>query len=87
MTRLLERSIINCVIALALIATAILALVITETSSANTILAVQVFFWALLVYVIAYGLNIIDVLDCKFAKHPIFVFVSNVDQLIFLNRK
>ena len=58
MTERLERSILNCVIALAMIAPAILALVITETSSANNILAVQVFFWACLVYVIAYGLNI-----------------------------
>ena len=55
----LERTILNCVIALAVIAPAILALTITETSSANTILAVQAFFWARLVYVIAYGLNII----------------------------
>ena len=57
----LERAILNCVIALAVIAPAILALVINETSNANTILAVQVFFWASLVYVIAYGLNIIGV--------------------------
>ena len=61
MTGRLERSILNCVIALAVIAPAILALVITQNSSANTILAVQVFFWARLVYVIAYGLNIIGV--------------------------
>ena len=61
MTGRLERSILNCVIALAMIAPAILALEMTETSSANTILAVQVFFWARLVYVIAYGLNIIGV--------------------------
>ena len=61
MTGRLERAILNCVIALAVIAPAILALVITKTSSANTILAVQVFFWARLVYVIAYGLNIIGV--------------------------
>jgi len=61
MTGRLERAILNCVIALVVIAPAILALVITETSSANTILAVQVFFWARLVYVIAYGLNIIGV--------------------------
>ena len=61
MTGRLERAILNCVIALAVIAPAITALVITETSSANTILAVQVFFWARLVYVIAYGLNIIGV--------------------------
>ena len=59
MTARLERAILNCVIALAMIAPAILALAMTETSSANTILAVQVFFWARLVYVIAYGLNII----------------------------
>ena len=55
----LERAILNCVIALAMIAPAILALAMTETSSANTKLAVQVFFWARIVYVIAYGLNII----------------------------
>ena len=61
MTGRLERAILNCVIALAVIAPLILALVITETSSANNILAVQVFFWARLVYVIAYGLNIIGV--------------------------
>ena len=61
MTGRLERAILNCVIALTVIAPAILALVITETSSANTVLAVQVFFWARLVYVIAYGLNIIGV--------------------------
>ena len=57
----LERAILNCVIALAMIAPAILAIEMTETSSANTILAVQVFFWARLVYLIAYGLNIIGV--------------------------
>ena len=61
MTGRLERAILNCVIALAMIAPASLALAMTETSSANTILAVQVFFWARLVYVIAYGLNIIGV--------------------------
>ena len=59
MTGRLERATLNCVIALAMIAPAILALAMTETSSANTMLAVQVFFWARLVYVIAYGLNII----------------------------
>ena len=58
MTRRLERTILNCVIALAVIAPAMLALVKNETSNANTILAVQVFFWACLVYVITYGLNI-----------------------------
>ena len=61
MTGRLERSILNCVIALAMIAPAMLALEMTETSSTNTILAVQVFFWARLVYVFAYGLNIIGV--------------------------
>ena len=40
----LDCAILDCVIALAVIAPAILAIVITETSSANTILAVQVFF-------------------------------------------
>jgi len=59
MTGRLERAILNCVIALAMIGPAILALTMTETSSANTMLAIQVFFWARLVYVIAYGLNII----------------------------
>ena len=61
MTGRLERAILNCVIALAMIAPAMLALEMTETSSTNTILAVQVFFWARLVYVVAYGLNIIGV--------------------------
>ena len=61
MTGRLERAILNCVIALAMIAPAILALEMTETSSTNTILAVQVFFWARLVYVVAYGFNIIGV--------------------------
>ena len=61
MTGRLERAILNCVIALAVIAPAILALVINETSNANTILAVQVFFWARLVYVTTYSLNIIGV--------------------------
>ena len=42
-----------------MIGPAILALAMTETSSANTNLAVQVFFWARIVYVIAYGFNII----------------------------
>ena len=59
MTGRLERAILNCVIAFAMIGPAILALAMTETSSANTKLAVQVFFWARIVYVIAYGLNII----------------------------
>ena len=61
MTGRLERAILNCVIAFAMIGPAILALAMTETSNANTILADQVFFWASLVYVIAYGLNIIGV--------------------------
>ena len=61
MTGRLERAILNCVIAFAMIGPAILALAMTDTSSANTILAVQVFFWARIVYVIAYGLNIIGV--------------------------
>ena len=61
MTGRLERAILNCVIAFAMIGPAILALAMTETSRANTKLAVQVFFWARLVYVIAYGLNIIGV--------------------------
>ena len=61
MTGRLERAILNCAIALAVIAPAILALVITETSRTNTLLAVLVFFWAPLVYVIAYGLNIIRI--------------------------
>ena len=39
MTGRLERSILNCVIALAMIAPAMLALEMTETSSTNTILA------------------------------------------------
>ena len=60
MTGRLERAILNCVIAFAMIGPAILALTMTETSSANTMLAIQVFFWARLVYVIAYGLNIIS---------------------------
>ncbi len=59
MTGRLERAILNCVIAFAMIGPAILALAMTETSSANTKMAVQVFFWARIVYVIAYGLNII----------------------------
>ena len=59
MTGRLERAILNCVIAFAMIGPAILALAMTETSSANTNLAVQVFFWARIVYIIAYGLNII----------------------------
>ena len=59
MTGRLERAILNCVIAFAMIGPAILALAMTETSSANTKLAVQVFFWARIVYVIAYGFNII----------------------------
>ena len=61
MTGRLERAILNCVIALAMIAPAMLALEMNEISNTNTILAVQVFFWARLVYVIAYGLNIIGV--------------------------
>ena len=59
MTGRLERAILNCVIAFAMIGPAILALAMTETSSANTNLAVEVFFWARIVYVIAYGFNII----------------------------
>ena len=59
MTGRLERAILNCVIAFAMIGPAILALAMTETSSANTKLAVQVFFWARIVYVVAYGFNII----------------------------
>ena len=61
MTARLERAILNCVVSLAMIAPAISVLTMTETSSANIVLAVKVFFWARVVYIIAYGLNVMGV--------------------------
>ena len=61
MTARLERAILNCVVSLAMIAPAISVLTMTETSSANIVLAVKVFFWARVVYIIAYALNVMGV--------------------------
>ena len=61
MTGRLERAILNCAIAMALIVPPIMALAIMEISSANTVLAVQIFLWARIAYIISYGIGIMGI--------------------------
>ena len=53
----LERAILNCAIAMALI----MALGIMEMSSANTVLAAQIFLWSRIAYIISYGIGIMGI--------------------------
>ena len=54
----LERSIMNSVIAMSLIAPVVLALHLTNTSTQGTILAMQIFLIARLLYTLSYAFNI-----------------------------
>ena len=57
----LERAILNCAIAMALIVPPIMALGIMEMSSANTVLAAQIFLWSRIAYIISYGIGIMGI--------------------------
>ena len=57
----LERAILNCAIAMALIVPPIMALGIMEMSSANTVLAAQIFLWSRIAYIISYGVGIMGI--------------------------
>ena len=61
MTGRLERAILNCAIAMALIVPPIMALGIIEMSSANTGLAAQIFLWSRIAYIISYGIGIMGI--------------------------
>ena len=58
MTGRLERAILNSIIAMSLITPAILILHLMEITNASTVLAVQIFLTARIVYIISYGLGI-----------------------------
>ena len=58
MTGRLERAILNSIIAMTLIAPAIVILHLLEITNASTVLAVQIFLTARIVYIISYGLGI-----------------------------
>ena len=61
MTGRLERAILNCAIAMALIVPPSIALGVLELSNANTVLAVQIFLWSRIAYIIAYGVGIMGI--------------------------
>ena len=61
MTGRLERAILNCAIAMALIVPPIMALGIMKMSSANTVLAAQIFLWSRIAYIISYGIGIMGI--------------------------
>ena len=61
MTGRLERAILNCAIAMALVVPPIMALGIMEMSSANTVLAAQIFLWSRIAYIISYGIGIMGI--------------------------
>ena len=61
MTGRLERAILNCAIAMAVIVPPIMALGIMEMSNANTVLAAQVFLWSRIAYIISYGVGIMGI--------------------------
>ena len=61
MTGRLERAILNCAIAMALIVPPIMALGIMEMSSANTVLAAQIFLWSRIAYIVSYGIGIMGI--------------------------
>ena len=58
MTGRLERAILNSIIAMTLITPAIVILHLTEITNASTVLAVQIFLTARVVYIISYGIGI-----------------------------
>ena len=57
----LERAILNCIIAMAMIVPPILAMSLMELSTANTIFAVEIFLWSRIIYVISYGIGIMGI--------------------------
>ena len=61
MTGRLERAILNCAIAMALIVPPSIALGVMEMSNANTVLAVQIFLWSRIAYIVAYGVGIMGI--------------------------
>ena len=54
----LERAILNTIIAITLITPAIVILHLMEITNASTVLAVQIFLTARIVYIISYGIGI-----------------------------
>ena len=58
MTGRLERAILNSIIAMTLITPAIVILHLMAITNASTVLAVQIFLTARIVYIISYGLGI-----------------------------
>ena len=58
MTGTLERAILNSIIAMTLITPAIVILHLMEITNASTVLAVQIFLTARIVYIISYGIGI-----------------------------
>ena len=58
MTGRLERAILNSIVAMTLITPAIVILHLMEITNASTVLAVQIFLTARIVYIISYGLGI-----------------------------
>ncbi|OUX41260.1 hypothetical protein CBE37_05155 [bacterium TMED277] len=58
MTGRLERAILNSIIAMTLITPAVVILHLLEITNASTVLAVQIFLTARIVYIISYGLGI-----------------------------
>ena len=61
MTGRLERAILNCTIGMAVIVPPVMALGVMEMSTANTVLAAQIFLWSRIAYIISYGLGIMGV--------------------------
>ena len=58
MTGRLERPILNSIVAMTLITPAIVILHLMEITNASTVLAVQIFLTARIVYIISYGIGI-----------------------------
>jgi|TARA_B100000524_G_C23599015_1_gene351895 uncharacterized MAPEG superfamily protein len=58
MTGRLERAILNSIVAMTLITPAIVILHLMEITNASTVLAVQIFLTARIVYIISYGIGI-----------------------------
>ena len=61
MTGRLERAIFNCIIAMGMILPPVVVLSMIETSNANTVLAIQIFLWARIAYLISYGFGIMGI--------------------------
>lgn len=58
MTGRLERAILNSIVAMTLITPSIVILHLMEITNASTVLAVQIFLTARIVYIISYGIGI-----------------------------